>query len=324
MAVHLNEIVRFRGDRLFNGAVNIGWFISDESKAKAASEAFVFHGPKYHGVQQEDVGNEHGHKLIDTANFARLIVRRCYGLEEQPFTLAIAGYGTGKSHLGLTLASLVSAPRDETAQNILSAIEAADTEIGADLRLILQETSQPCLTVTLNGMQGFDLSAEITKQISKTLEKDGYNTKPLDDLRPRFGQAITLVRMSNESVINDLIKETETNSIDRLIQDLEQKDERTYAKVHDFFETRGMPIRALSGESISDVIDTVVKEYCGQGKPYRTLLILFDEFGKYTEFATVKSQIAGNGVLQDLFESIQANVNKACFVGLFSLNSMHM
>ena len=323
MNKHLDDIVRFRGDRLFNGAVNISWYISDEAKAKAASEAFVFHGPKYHGVQQEDVGDVHGHKLIDTANFANTIVRRCYGREEQPFTLAIAGYGTGKSHLGLTLASLVSSPDGKTAQKILSAIETADAEIGADLRLTLKEASQPCLAVTLNGMQSFDLSAEITKQITRALENDGHATKPLDDLRPRFGQAIALVRMSNKSVTNDLLKELKINSIDKLIKELEQKDESTYTKVHHYFETRGMTIRALSGESVSDVIDITVKEYCGQGKPYRTLLIIFDEFGKYTEFATVKSQIAGTGVLQDLFESVQNNASKVCFVGLiqYELNA---
>ena len=323
MAKHLNDIVRFRGDLLFNGAVNISWFSSDESKAKDASEAFVFHGPKYHGVQQEDVGNLHGHKLIDTANFARSVIRRCYGMEDQPFTLAIAGYGTGKSHLGLTLASLVSAPKGKTARNILSAIESADVDIGADIQLILKETAQPCLAVALNGMQGFDLSAEITKQIVRTLNKDGHDSKSLDDLRPRFGQAATLVRMSNESVISALLITTEADSIDVLIQKLEQQDERAYAQVHEFFAARGMPIRALSGESVKDVIDIAVKEYCGPGKPYRSLLILFDEFGKYTEFATVKSQIAGSGVLQDLFESIQANSNNACFVGFiqFELNA---
>ena len=90
MADNLFDIVSFRGDKLFNGAVNIEWFRSDSSKAKFASDSFVFHGPEYHGVSQKDVGVGHGHKLIDTANFTRAIVRRCYGLEDQPFTLAIA------------------------------------------------------------------------------------------------------------------------------------------------------------------------------------------------------------------------------------------
>jgi len=323
MPQRLNDVVRFRGDRLFNGAVSISWFGTDESKTKAASEAFVFHGPKYHGVQQEDVGTGHGHLLMDTASLARAVVRRCYGLEDQPFTLAIAGYGTGKSHLGLTLASLVSAPDGEIAQGVLSAIETADAGIGGDLRVLLQEAKQPCLALALNGMQSFDLTAEITKQIVRTLKADGLDPRSLDDLRPRFGQAASLIRMSNEGVVKELVAACEVSSAQDLLAGLDQQDERTYAKIHDFFASRGMPIRALAGESVRDVIDVTVREYCGKGKPYRCLLVLFDEFGKYTEFATVRSQIAGSGVLQDLFEAIQANANSTCFVGFiqFELNA---
>ena len=323
MSQRLNDLVRFRGDRLFNGAVSISWFGTDEAKSKAASQAFVFHGPKYHGVQQEDVGTGHGHRLMDTASLARAVVRRCYGLEDQPFTLAIAGYGTGKSHLGLTLASLVSAPDGEIAQSVLSAIETADAGIGGDLRVLLQEAKQPCLALALNGMQSFDLTAEITKQIVRTLKADGLDPKPLDDLRPRFRQASSLIRMSNEGVVKELVTACDATSVDDLLTGLDQHDEQTYAKIHDFFAVRGMPIRALTGESVRDVIDVTVREYCGKGKPYRCLLVLFDEFGKYTEFATVRSQIAGSGVLQDLFEAIQANANSTCFVGFiqFELNA---
>jgi hypothetical protein len=324
MPQRLDDIVRFRGDRLFNGAVSISWFGTDDVKSKAASQAFVFHGPMYHGVQQEDIGSGHGHRLMDTATLARAMVRRCYGLEDYSFTLAIAGYGTGKSHLGLALANLVNAPPDsEIAKSVLSAIEAADDSAGSDIRLILQEAKQPCLVLALNGMQSFDLTAEITKQIVRTLKTDGFDPKPLDDLRPRFGQAASLIQMSNKGILDDLVTACDAVSVDDLLSGLNQHDEQVYAKVHQFFASRGMPIRALSGESVRDVIDVTVREYCGEGRPYRSLLVLFDEFGKYTEFATIRSQIAGSGVLQDLFEAIQANANNVCFLGFiqFELNA---
>ncbi len=323
MPHQLSDIVTFRGDRLFNGAVNIEWFGSDPDKAKLACEAFVFHGPEYHGVSQKDVGDSHGHKLIDTASFTRSIIRRCYGLEDQPFTLAIAGYGTGKSHLGLTLANLINSPRGESASSILTALNCADNELADDISRTIREASQPCLVITLNGLRGFDLSAEVTKQLTTVLKRDGQTTKPLDELRPRFGQAVSLIEMSNETVRKELLSFTEVDSIVNLVSGLELHDERLYSKVYDFFDNKGMPIRVLAGESVRDVIDIAVQEYCGEGKPYRSLLVLFDEFGKYTEFATVRSQIAGNGVLQDLFEAVQANSNSVCFVGFiqFELSS---
>ena len=319
----LNTIIHYRGDRLFNGAVSISWFGTDEKKAKAASEAFVFHGPQYHGFKQEDVGTTHGHRLTDTASLARTVARICYGSEDQPFTLAIAGYGTGKSHLGLTLATLLSDPESKTSANILSSIDGTDSEIGSDIRVLLQASNQPCLVVTLNGMQKFDLAAEISKQIIRILKSRDIDTKPLDDLRPRFAQAANLINLSNDAVIKELQESCEGSSIQDLLSGLKQQDERTYSRVHAFFEARGMSIHTLAGESVKDVIDVAAHEYCGKEKPFRCLLIIFDEFGKYTEFATIQSHIAGSGALQDLFEAIQSNTGNAYFLGFiqFELNA---
>ena len=51
------------------------------------------------------------HKLVDTASFTLELLERISGKTiDEPFALAIAGYGTGKSHLGVTLASLLGNP----------------------------------------------------------------------------------------------------------------------------------------------------------------------------------------------------------------------
>jgi len=323
MSQILNDVVLFRGDRLFNGAVSIDWFGKDDAKARVASEAFAFHGPEYHGVTQADVGSSHGHTLLDTASFARGVVRRCYGFEDKPFTLAIAGYGTGKSHLGLTLATLLSNPKSKTAQAVLTAIDSADETVGSEIRAILKEDPRPCLTITLNGMQNFDLAAEMTQQVIREIRASGLETKPIDQLRPRFTQAASLIRMSNSTVIEALLAACGSDTRDAILAGLEEQNEQMYKQVHAFFAAQGMPIRALGGESVKDMIEVASREYCGIDKHYRSLLVLFDEFGRYTEFATTRSQIAGSGVLQDLFEGIQAYSSTACFVGFiqFDMNA---
>lgn len=322
MAACFSDFVRFRDDKLFNGAVSIDWFSSDPEQSRLASECFVFHGPEYHGVSQEDVGDGHGHRLVDTATFTNAVIRRCYGFEDQPFTLAIAGYGTGKSHLGVTLAQLLSQPEPSQSRIILDALNSADATLAASIHDTLGE-AKPCLVLALNGMRGSNLAAEMTSQLSATLKRAGHDTSDLDNLRPRFAQAASLIDVSNDAVRADLVAHAEVESVDALLEGLKAQDEAMYAKVYDFFAERGMPIAALSGESVRDVIDITTREYCGQGKPYQSLLILFDEFGKYTEFATIRSQIAGNGALQELFEGVQANSSTACFVGFiqFELNA---
>jgi hypothetical protein len=91
----------------------------------------------------------------------------------------------------------------------------------------------------------------------------------------------------------------------------------------DLLARLGFPIRAIGDETVKDVIDTVCREYIGEGRPFSRLVVFFDEFGRYAEFATIRSQIAGSGVLQQLFEGIQANADKATFVGFiqFDLNT---
>ena len=317
MSEILQDIVGFRGDRLFNGAVNIGWFGSDDARTKAAAEAFVFHGPTYHGVSQDDVGVSHGHRLQDTASFALSLVRRCYGIEDQPFTLAIAGYGTGKSHLGLTLASLLQNPRADVAEVALSGVERADQSIGAEIRAVLDEAQQPCLVVALDGSNKFDLNSEMTRQILEQVKARGLDTRPLDELRPRFSQAASLIRMAvtNTDVVNELLAACDVSSVDEILSSLEKQDDSVYSKVHQVLATRNIMITALGGESIRDVMDVTCREYCGQGKAFRCLTILFDEFGLYTEFASTKSHIAGAGALQDLYQGVQANQGAACFAG---------
>jgi hypothetical protein len=322
MQFTLQDVVKFRGDRLFHGAVNIDWFLSDEEKRRKASEAFVFHGPKYHGVSQDDVGHAHGHRLIDTASFAQQVIRRCCGLNDQPFTLAIAGYGTGKSHLALTLATLLAYPSEDTATTIVAALQAADPDIGDEIQTLLRKI-RPCLVIALNGMRNFDLTAEVTRQVILQLRARNLDTRPIEELRPRFRQAANLIRMAGKNVIAELLAETGMSDVEDILSALEEQDEYLYGKVQDFFTERGMPIRALGGESVREVIDVLAREYCGDGKPFMHTLIMFDEFGRYTEFATVRSQIAGSGVLQDLFEGVQENADTTTFIGFiqFELNA---
>jgi hypothetical protein len=129
--------------------------------------------------------------------------------------------------------------------------------------------------------------------------------------------------MASEAVLGELTEACSIANAQGVLDRLEQQDESMFCIVQEFFSSRGMPIRALGGESVKDLIDVTCKNYCGINLPFSHLLVLFDEFGRYTEFATTKRQIAGSGVLQDLFEAIQANAAHTTFVGFiqFELNA---
>ena len=104
--ISLNQAVQFDISRLFNGAIDVDWLVNDPNIAASVARSFVFHGPAYHGVTQTDV-IETGHKLIDSASFVKETVQGLVSGEANAFTLAIAGFGSGKSHMAVTLTELL-------------------------------------------------------------------------------------------------------------------------------------------------------------------------------------------------------------------------
>ncbi len=305
----LGDIVSFRRDLLFDGAVQIGWLESNPQLAEKAAKHYAFHGPSYHGVVRDASQGQHLHP-VDTASFTLDIIERITGgKSDEPFALAIAGYGTGKSHLAVTLASLFGAPKSDLADRILDNMSVADRGIGDRVRRILSELEQPYLTVAINGMRDFDLTAEIVRQVLCGLRRYGLDTSPLEDLRPRFRYAINFTESLFDPFRSDYEEAfgSATTAAD-IMERLKRQDEETFQRVSAIYErTTGVPFRAVGQESLHDFVRVAREMYCGKGKPFAGILILFDEFGRYLEFSVQRPQLAGPGALQQLFEAVQAN-----------------
>ena len=314
----VGDVVSFRKDLLFNGAVQISWFEKDRRRADKASKHYIFHGPDYHGVAQTDY--EDSHNLFDTASFTWEILQQLGGeASDEPFLLAIAGYGTGKSHLGVTLASLLSSPTSQVARSIIDNITIADDLIGKQVQDAVNLINKPYLVVTLNGMQDFDLTNEIIRQVLLNLKQQGLDTSVLEDLRPRFRTAQLFTESFFESLRNDYeILFGDGCSLETIIDRLQNQDEKTFGKVSHIYEQKmGDPIHTVGQESLHDFIRVTKEAFCGLGRPYAGLLIIFDEFGRYLEFSVQKPHIAGSGALQQLYECVQANgdgVFLLCFI----------
>lgn len=307
----LPELIKFRRDLLFNGAVQIGWFETDHNQRKVAAEHFVFHGPGYHGVVETDLGDVGAHRLIDTASFVCHTLENLQDADEKddPFTVAIAGYGMGKSHLGLTLAALLDAPDGKLAQRIVANLKIADKNIGNKVETILGERNKPYLVVAINGMQDFDLVGEVTRQILLRLEERGQNTAPLEDLRPRFKTAQNFTKSFFATLRSEFTEKLGNKCTQKyVLEQLKHQNEKTFEGVSEIYEQKmGVAIRAIGQESLQEILRVVKQTYCGQDKPFDGMLIIFDEFGRYLEFAVQKPFIAGSGGLQQLFEGVQEN-----------------
>lgn len=310
----LGKLVRFEIDRLFNGAVDVDWLQKDASKAARAATAFVFHGPGTHGVASS-VAEGTGHRLVDTATFAASVAADLANPGSRPFTLAIASYGSGKSHLAVTLSELFSDPDGKTAKEIFCNIAKADADLARRIEDSVREIGGPVLVLTVNGMNNADLASELLVQLKERIAADGHSTEPLDTLRQRFRIAAAMLGNISPELSTAFVKDAGFSTVEECRDRLLAFDEPLYDRAQKFFRTIGMPIKTIGDETVKDVLGKVASEYVGPGKPYARLLILFDEFGHYLEFAASKPQVAGDGALQHLFEGVQAHSESIVFVG---------
>lgn len=310
----LSKLASFEIDRLFNGAVDVDWLQTDVDKASRAAMSFVFHGPGTHGVASS-VAEGTGHRLIDTATFAVDVAADLANPDSRPFTLAIASYGSGKSHLAVTLSELFSAPGGDTANAILANIATADTGLAGRITDSIREIGGPVLVLTVNGMNNADLASTLLSQLKGRIAADGHSVEPLESLRQRFQIAATMLGTLSPELSAAFVKDAGVSSVDECRARLLAFDEALYERAQAFFRTIGLPIQTIGDETVKDVLGKVAEEYVGPGKPYARLLILFDEFGHYLEFAANRPQIAGDGALQHLFEGVQTYSDRITFVG---------
>jgi hypothetical protein len=306
--VRLRDIITFREDLFFEGAVQIDWFYQPDKAAKV-SESFVFHGKEYFGVSDEN----YGRKMTDTARFTQIIASK---LDEDQrsntFTLAIAGYGTGKSHLAVALAQLLSGKdyMPETYQKIINNISRVDKQAA---KTIESYTKRPNLVLTLNGMRDFNLHYEMLRAAQRSLKLYGISDDRLKKLNRAHETALRFLErnaLTGSNIFEQKAQEknwleTGETLISRLRDQLGQDDD-VFAIINAVYEEiSGHEIRWDEGVSGGAVLETLVSEYCGVSGAFEKVILIFDEFGRYLEYASAASAHAGDSALQQIFEAAQ-------------------
>jgi len=313
-------MLRFNEGLFFEGAVQLDWFY-DEHRREAASKAFVFHGPQYFGVSRDDI-QAGSHDLVDTCSFTRMVAQRLYGDdEENPFLVAIAGYGSGKSHLALTLASLFGLPKDQPPiQQIMANIANADATIGEELSELID---RPNLVIALNGMRDFNLTYEILSCARKALAFYHIDETPLRTITRAYDLARTFVERNFSKYTEEFeqaasalgILSTGRELAVYLAQNLDTNPDAFEVVNTVYQQATGTPIRWDDGISAGDVLAKLNEAFCGDRGVFNKILILFDEFGRFIEYASEFPTRAGESAIQQVFEAVQNAEGNIVFVG---------
>lgn len=312
------DLVHFSKESYFNGAVQTEWFY-DRDRIHAIAEGYVFHGPKYYGVSETDVSLGH-HRLIDTASFAKNLTEKMY--ENKPsnsFLMTIAGYGTGKSHLAVSLGALYSGNPD-LVNIVTDNIAKADNEISDYIRKI---NTRKNLVLVLNGMNNFNLDSEVLKYARLALAQHGIDDSILKHITKSYDIAKRFVERAFSLCKDQFNKSAKKYGLSMNGEDLKvylinntEADSTVLDIINEVYsEMNGDSIHWDRGISAGDVLSVLQGELCGPDKPFNKVLILFDEFGRYIEYAAVNPTIAGEASLQQIFEAIQSADGRIIFVG---------
>ena len=320
--MNIGSLVRFNDERFFDGAVQLRWVQDRPEQAREAATAFVFHGPRYHAASDaKQDGIDGGYRLKDTASVAadllESILAGIRGEERNPFCLAVAGYGAGKSHLSTALACLLGAPHDATARQIVANLQQADPDIGAAVERNVAALSKPVLVLCLDGMAGFHLGNALSQAVFAQLQHYGVDAGAIRELSPRFQTAAQFVSRNFAIRADAFAKRLPGLDADAIRARLDSHDEAIYTEVDALYaDANGVPIPVTGQESAQELINTLCEVYCGPEGAFSGVVILFDEFGRYLEYAAEKPQLAGDSALQQLFQGVQDNASKVRFIGL--------
>jgi len=317
----IGELVSFHKEHFFEGAVQLRWIEERPSQAQSAAEAFVFHGPKYHAASDaESDGIEGGYRLKDSASFVRDLLDSLQaglrGEEVNPYWLVVAGYGSGKSHLALTSATLLGNPHSSLSNKIVEHISQADEGIGQTIENNLAQLEKPVLVLTLDGMAGFHLGNALSQAVLTQLNHYGVDAGAIRALSPRFQSAEQFVKRNFAFRGESFAKRFPGKSEEEIRALLSENDEAVYSEVDAIYtEANGSPIPVVGQESAQELINTLSEVYCGPDGAFSSVVILFDEFGRYLEYAAEKPLLAGDAALQQIFQGVQDNSNKIRFIG---------
>ncbi|RSD28590.1 hypothetical protein [Mesobacillus subterraneus] len=312
------DIIRFKKELYFNGAVQVDWFYNDEKQYDVAS-SFVFHGPEYFGVAKNEITFK-SHRLLDTASFTNMLVDKIYG--ESPlsnFFLTIAPYGTGKSHLSVTLASFLSG-NIKAQQAVLRNLKSVDANIEQQ---VSKHDLKPNLVLILNGMRDFNLNYEILNATQKSLKAHNVDSEFLKELTKSYDIARVFVENTFDNFQELYIKhgdmltktDADANLKHYLIKNI-LNDAEVFEVINKVYkDINGTYIRWDEGVSAGDVLERIADKLCGEREPFNKIVLFFDEFGRYIEFASSNPTKASDAALQQIYEAVQNADDKIVFLG---------
>ncbi len=306
----LGEITHHDEDLALERAVQLDWFTDDPARNEKLTRSYIWtkEAPK-NFVSSAQLLNQTMEAFLSSNGLNELVIR--------------ATYGQGKTHLAVALANYFGKAADSVeVANILKKYEYC-TEQSPERFANFKAGRQPFLVLRLRGDRRINLAQAVVSGLEAALRQNPDT--PTITLGLWFEEARRILGTfspDEKQQANDFLA-PHSLDLDQLDKLLAKRDDTHYDLLHDLLKAvrHMMPNfgrTADPGEAIELVCDT----YCGLGKSYAGLLVLFDEFSLFVNSYAASYRNQHGAPLQRLLDGIYNRKGKAVLLA-FAQQSPH-
>jgi hypothetical protein len=296
----IRDLVTVNADADFVNDVQLGWYPKD-TRNRMLAKGYIF-------TDKAPEGKKSSIALLQQ-------VRDAFTYTKENRFVVIATYGHGKTHFALSLANFfgMSAESDEVRQ-MLGNIAHASSESKAQGLRDFKEARAPFLIVRLQGDKPGGLPQKFIAGLETALgEHEATRTVRLPLWFDEAGQFLAGLSPEQREKADAFLKAYDLDT-ELLLRQVRERAADQYEVCRALSrELYGTALDFGAEVSLDQAVTLVVDDYCGEGKPFAGLLVLFDEFSEFIHrYAGQRGM--GGASLQELLNGIANRPGKAAFV----------
>lgn len=247
--------------------------------------------------------------FIPTASSEKLIEEILLSTKDNSTDRAhvlVGAYGKGKSHIVLSILSLLSGTPLTKFSKLQKKIK------GKNLERIIENYTQSkkrLLPVLITGT-GSSISQNFLLALQRTLSENNLNNLMPDT---NYKAAIkTIERWQKEYPLTfEKFKKEINESPENFVLRLKSFDEKTYRKFEEVYPilTSGGNFNPFLGFDVTEIYESVIKSLKESNSSYSGIFVVYDEFSKYLESNISSATVNDTKMLQDFAEKCNRSGN---------------
>ncbi|MCH3955349.1 MAG: restriction endonuclease subunit S [Eubacterium sp.] len=226
----------------------------------------------------------------------------------------VGAYGKGKSHIVLTILSILMQRDRSLFVHLMPMIE-EDAELKQLVDNYYANPSNKILPVIISGTSA-SLSQAFLLALQRALSENNLDIMPDTNYRAAV-KTIEKWRDDYPEVYGSF-KETISLPIDKFIEELENYNTEIYDEFERIYPslTAGSVFNPFIGFDVADLYESVAKSLTKRG--YLGLYVVYDEFSKYLESNITAATVSDTKMLQDFAEKCNRSGNAEMHLLLIS------